>query len=182
MSDPDVAIELTRAVPNDIDTMLTTVHAGFDSYVDFAPEGWTPPVFEDERKRAEDLLAEADTWVTLAVAGGAAVGHVGFVPARVRAIGEPPGDWRGRPPLAGVAHLWQLFVLPAWWGTGVAATLHAAAVDEMRTQGYELARLYTPAGHARACRFYERRGWSLIERGMDETVGLELAEYQLELS
>lgn len=177
-----MAIELTRAVANDIDAMLASVHAGVDFYVDFAPEGWTPPVFDDERERIEDLLSDADTWVTLAVADGATVGHVGFLPARARAIGEPPGDWRGRPPLAGIAHLWQLFVLPAWWGTGVAATLHAAAVDEMRAQAYERARLYTPAGHARACRFYERRGWTLIERGMDPTLGLELAEYRLELS
>ena len=177
-----MGIELTRARPDDIDAMLATVHVGFDTYVDFAPEGWTPPVFEDERERTEDLLSDADTWVTMAVAGGATVGHVGFVPARARAIGEPPGDWRSRPPLAGVAHLWQLFVLPAWWGTGVAATLHAAAVDEMGARGYESARLYTPADHARACRFYERRGWTLTERGPDPMVGLELAEYRLELS
>ncbi len=84
--------------------------------------------------------------------------------------------------MPGVAHLWQLFVLPDWWGTGVAATLHAAAVDEMSAQGYERARLYTPAAHARACRFYEHRGWKLVERGSDATLGLELAEYRLELS
>ncbi len=65
-----MAIELTRAVSDDIDAMLATVRVGFDTYVDFAPEGWTPPVFEDERERAEDRLDGADTWVTLAVVEG----------------------------------------------------------------------------------------------------------------
>ncbi len=84
--------------------------------------------------------------------------------------------------MPGVAHLWQLFVLPDWWGTGVAATLHTAAVDEMSAQGYERGRLDTPAAHTRACRFYERRGWQLVELGSDPALGLELAEYGLELS
>ena len=73
-------------------------------------------------------------------------------------------------------------MLPPWWGTGVAATLHEAAVDEMRAQGYERARLFTPAQHTRARRFYERRGWALGEQRLDLNLGLELAEYRLELS
>ena len=175
-------VELRRAGVDDLDAILHNVRVGFDTYVDFAPEGWTPPVFEDERERAAERLTAPDTWVTIALVEGDPVGHVGFVPARERAIGDPHGDLRALPTMPGVAHLWQLFVLPDWWGTGVAATLHAAAVDEMSAQGYERARLYTPAAHARACRFYERRGWKLVERGTDATIGLELADYRLELS
>jgi GNAT superfamily N-acetyltransferase len=57
------------------------------------------------------------------------------------------------------AHLWQLFVRPAWWGTGVADVLHDRFVAHAREAGCRRARLVTPAAHARARRFYERRGW-----------------------
>jgi hypothetical protein len=52
----------------------------------------------------------------------------------------------------------------------------------MLTQGYERARLFTPSQHVRARRFYERRGWALGEQRLDLNLGLELAEYRLELS
>ena len=55
----------------------------------------------------------------------------------------------------------QLFVRPAWWGTGLAAGLHDAFLAEAAARGYRTARLHTPAGHARARRFYERRGWQV---------------------
>ena len=175
-------IELSRAGIDDLDAILHTIRVGFDTYTEFAPAGWTPRSRPDDRERTADLLTAPDTWVTMALVEGDPVGHVGFVPARERAIGDPPGDWRARPAMPGVAHLWQLFVLPDWWGAGVAATLHAAAVGEMAAQGYDRSRLYTPAAHTRACRFYERRGWELVERGTDPELGLELADYRLELS
>ncbi len=162
--------------------ILSTFRVGLESYVDFAPPGWTPPQLPHERERTAGLLADADTWAALALEGGEPVGHVGVVPARERAIGEPAAvDPRTRPLLPGMAHLWQLFVLPPWWGTGVADTLHEAAVAEMARRGYVRARLVTPADHARARRFYERRGWLLASEGSDEHLGLDLAEYHVEL-
>jgi putative acetyltransferase len=54
------------------------------------------------------------------------------------------GDW-----LAG------FYVLPEWWGTGVADELHAAAVEHgART-------LWCLEENHRARRFYEKRGWRL---------------------
>jgi GNAT superfamily N-acetyltransferase len=81
----------------------------------------------------------------------------------------------------GLCHLWQLFVLPDWWGTGVAALLHDAAIDEMRSQGYREARLLTPTGHARARRFYERRGWIARSADWNEMLDLDLTAYRLDL-
>jgi GNAT superfamily N-acetyltransferase len=180
--EPRARFELRRAGPDDLDLIVATVRIGFESYVEFAPPGWTPPAPGPERERTAALLREAGTWVALARAGGEPVGHVGFIPARERRVGEPPGpDWRSRAPVPGLAHLWQLFVLPPWWGSGVAGTLHEAALEEMRAQGYRRARLFTPSGHERARRFYERRGWSLTEQRHDLNLGLELAEYRLEL-
>ena len=50
--------------------------------------------------------------------------------------GAPCRAWAiwGHPDQPGsihAAHLWQLFVLPAWWGRGVAPLLHDAAIGEL---------------------------------------------------
>ncbi len=175
------AIELRRAGLDDLDVILSTFLIGLESYAAFAPPGWSPGQLPDERERTADLLSDPDTWTALALAAGEPVGHVGVIPARERAIGERAHDWRDRPPLPGVAHLWQLFVLPDWWGTGVAGTLHEAAVAEIGARGYQRARLVTPSDHARARRFYGRRGWVPTDEGWDPGLGLDLVEYRLEL-
>jgi GNAT superfamily N-acetyltransferase len=49
--------------------------------------------------------------------------------------------------------------VPGEWGSGVAATLHDAAVEGLRALGCTEARLWVLEENARARRFYERRGW-----------------------
>jgi GNAT superfamily N-acetyltransferase len=170
-----------RAGLADLDTVLDDLAAGFASYGEFAPAGWRPPDREAQRDREAEILADPATWTLLALVDTAAVGHVAFSPARERRIDEPGGDWRARQVVPGLAHLRQLFVLPDWWGRGVAPVLHDEAIAEMRARGYGAARLYTPARHARARRFYERRGWSFVGQGRNEDLGLTLAEYRLAL-
>jgi GNAT superfamily N-acetyltransferase len=180
---PSDEFELRRGGLDDLDVILATVQVGFETYAEFAPPGWTPPLPAEERTRTAERLADPDTWVMLASAGDEPVGHVGFVPGHERRVGDPPpSDPDSHPLVAGLAHFWQLFVLPPWWGSGAAATLHEAAVAAMRSQDYKRARLFTPSQHQRARRFYERRGWVLGEQRVDLNLGLELAEYRLVLS
>ena len=61
-----------------------------------------------------------------------------------------------------LAHLRNLFVGREFWGTGLARTLNAAAVEAARERGYTELRLFTPAGQDRARRFYEREGWAQV--------------------
>ena len=65
-----------------------------------------------------------------------------------------------------------------WWGTAVARTLHARALAAMRERGWQRARLFTPALHVRARRFYEREGWALHGVMPDLRLGLAVAEYR----
>lgn len=173
--------QLRPAGPDDAGAITGNVQAGFDSYVAFAPRGWAPPDVTDAREQTRALLGEPDTFALLACVEDAPVGHVSFFPGRERAAAQAPDAWRTRPLIPGLAHLWQLFVLAPWWGRGVADALHAAAVAEMRERAFTRARLYTPAAHVRARRFYERRGWSVREEAFHAGLALVLAEYRLDL-
>jgi GNAT superfamily N-acetyltransferase len=153
------------ARPSDAATLSRTVLLGARTYVAFAPSGWQAVPPSNDVEMLTDRLARRDTWALLAEIAGEPAAHVALFP-----------DWA---PGGGV-YLFQLFVRPAWWGTGLARTLHDAFVDEASARGYREARLHTPAGHARARRFYERRGWR--STGSIETWrGLPVAEYRCRL-
>jgi len=170
-----------RAGLDDLDAVLDNVAAGFGSYRAFAPAGWEPPDRDAGRDLTAELIVDPDTFGLIALVDDEFVGHVSFVPARERSAGEPAGDWRSRPLVPGLAHLGQLFVSEPWWGRGVAPLLHDSAVAEMRARGHSSARLFTPSGHARARRFYERRGWVAGGEAWNEHLGLGLVEYRLPL-
>jgi GNAT superfamily N-acetyltransferase len=172
-------IQTRLATAHDVDAIIALFSAGVETYREFAPPGWEPP--DPDRDNTRDILADSQTWAMLAVVDGVPVGHASFTPARERGPGEAAGSWRERPLIPGLAHLWQLFVLQRWWGTGVADELHRAGVAEMREHGYERARLYTPTAQARARRFYERRGWTAVDEQQNTDFGLPLTEYRLEL-
>jgi len=59
--------------------------------------------------------------------------------------------------VAGLEGEWLhgFYVVPAYWGSGVADELHAAAVER------GVRRLWCLAENGRARRFYEKRGWTL---------------------
>ena len=171
------ALETRRALLADLDALLAHVQAGFDSYVEFAPVGWHPPSVPSDRDLTIELLSDSETWALLGLVEHRPVGHVAFLPGRQL---EPDDRrrWNERPKIPGLAHLWQLFVLPQWWGRSVAATLHDAAVTEMAARGFDQARLYTPTLHIRARRFYERRGWTPGEEQWNRTLQLVVSEYR----
>ena len=100
---------------------------------------------------------------------GESAGHVAFTPAA--ASHSPDPDPR-------LAHLWQLFVRPVYWGTGVALGLHDAAIAEATARGYARMRLNTPLDQTRARRFYEREGWELAGEIADHGFGLRMVEYR----
>lgn len=154
---------LRRARPADAATMARTTALGFETYRAFGGSGRAPVVLGGEAIR--ERLGSRSTWALLAEVAGEPAGHVALFP-----------DWRRDD----TAYLWQLFVRPAWWGSGLAATLHEAFVAEAVARGFRAARLNTPAAHARARRFYERRGWR-VSGPPESWGGMTVAEYQCPL-
>jgi ribosomal protein S18 acetylase RimI-like enzyme len=164
------APRLRPAERGDVEALADTVYGGFDGYRAFAADGWEPPTREAFRDELAGHLEQDYFWCLLAEAGGDPTGHAAFMPAKKSrwAVDEP-----------GVAHLFQLFVRPTFYGTGLANDLLSRAIEEMGARGFRVVRLFTPAGQARARRFYEREGWRAAgEAFYVEGLGLELIEYR----
>ena len=157
----------------DVPRLATLVAEGFRTYRDFAPADWAPPADEEHTEYLEAALEDPDTWSLVAEHGSELAGHVIVIPA---------AHSRAPVPDAGLAHFFQLFVTRSWWGTGLATTLHGAAVSAARERGYDAMRLFTPAPQARARRFYEREGWALeTPPHAVEHLPFDMTEYRLAL-
>lgn len=162
------------AGPDDADILARNISEGFESYRSFAPPGWEPPDRDVEAGRLREELAAPEVWALLAEDHREPAGHVALMPAARHA-------WHPSPE-RGLLHFWQLFVRRPWWGGGLATELHDLALREARARGYVRARLFTPAGQARARRFYEREGWTMAGPTFEDAAfGMELAELRLEL-
>lgn len=168
---------IIRAVsPSDVPRAIEIFQAGFDSYLEWAPPGWEPPVLGDKTAaQLETAYARPDAWCGVAVVDGLLIGVVSL--SKVTGVQPEPAP-------ENVINLWQLFVSPEWQGSGVAASLMGAAVEEAAKRGFEWMRLWTPRDAKRARRFYEREGWSLSgeERPADQHLGLAIVEYVRELA
>jgi GNAT superfamily N-acetyltransferase len=159
---------LRAAGPEDAEPMAATVQIGFDGYREIAPPGWRPPDARaaSELARMRARLGEPTTWAMLAEDGGLVAGHAAYVP---------------QPGAPGSAHLWQLFLRPPWWGSGIAQALLREAVAAAAAEGYRRMRLFTPRDQARARAFYEREGFAHTGwEAFEEAIGLVLIEYARE--
>jgi GNAT superfamily N-acetyltransferase len=150
--------------------MAAVQYEGFEGYRVIAPPGWEPLRPQDDLDGLRVSLASPDTFCLFAeTPDGASAGHVAFLPAAVSHRPEPDPQ---------LAHLWQLFVRPPFWGQGVALALHDAALAEATARGFARMRLNTPLDQARARRFYEREGWVLAGEIDDHGFGLRMVEYR----
>ena len=155
---------LRRATLDDAEMLRDQSRAAMAGYEDFAPDGWTIERLapEDHLERIQTTLANPDAVVFVTVDG---TGHVAWRPEEDR------------------AHLLALFVDREAWGTGLAKRLHDRALETMREREFTEASLYTPAGHTRARRFYEREGWRRSgEPEFSDPFGLDMVEYRRSLS
>ena len=164
-------MKLRRVTVDDAEDLTATVSACFESFRSWAGPGWSPPETGFELWRYREGLLRPSLWGLVGVDEGEIAGHVTFLQARERSEAQPE--------IPGQAHLWQLFVRPPWWGSGLATRLNRLAVEEAACQGYGSMRLFTPAGNARARAFYEREGWGTDGVAVYEAMlGLEIVQYR----
>jgi predicted N-acetyltransferase YhbS len=120
----DVAtLDIRLATPDDARELAATTRLGFESYLEWAPEGWRPPPRSLELRAIRERLKQNTTWCAMALdEDGEQAGHVGITHAAERD--------RPHVRIPGRAHLWMLFVRPQWWGSGLAVRLHRLALEE----------------------------------------------------
>jgi GNAT superfamily N-acetyltransferase len=158
------------ATPADAPRLAEVLVEGFETYRAFAPEDFRVPLAAEVAESMAERLERPTVWCLLAAEGTRVAGYVSLLPAT---DGRKPVD---DPALA---HFWMLFVRAPWWGTGLARELHHAALAAATERGYTAMRLFTPAGQARARRFYEREGWTLAAGPYpDEDLGIAVVEYR----
>ena len=161
------------AEPGDVAAITALSAEVFEGYRTFAGPGWDPPDVEREAETLRRRLSAPDNWVRVSVDEGEVVAVCGFAAAEPRPNLVTPHE--------GTAHVWAVFVTRSHWGTGVAARLLGAAVQEMQARGFRRARLVTPEGQARARRFYLREGWREVAPPFYEPLlALSLVEFARE--
>ena len=170
--DPRSRFVVREGGRQDLSAMADNLESGFASYRTWSHPGWEPPT------RAEMLLGMMQrfsldgSWTYLGLIDHVPAGHV---------TARPELDERGTP-VSGSTRLTHLFLRRGHWGSGLATLLHDTMLASMRERGYRNAVLWTPAGAARARAFYAKLGWQPTGAlDPDNTLGLELVEYALEL-
>jgi GNAT superfamily N-acetyltransferase len=165
-----VSVALRPATPADAERLSRAMVEVMEEYRSFAPAGWAPPPLDAETEHTRHLLEDDDVWTLVAEEDGAIVAQISILSATraARAVDDPA-----------MAHLRNLFVRKDHWGTGLARTLHDAALDEARRRGFTRMRLIAAAGYGRGRRFYEREGWELYGAEVfDPVPGLDIVEYR----
>jgi ribosomal protein S18 acetylase RimI-like enzyme len=133
-------VNVRPAGPDEADTLLAIQReAAVDAFAHIYPPERYP--FPDDAVREVWAEALSDPGVEVYVA------EVDGVPAGAVSVGK--------------GFLSTLYVLPAHQGSGLGSALHDLALERLREQGFDEARLWTLEGNDSGRRFYERRGWSL---------------------
>jgi GNAT superfamily N-acetyltransferase len=149
------SFKIRKAVAKDSAAILDCLGASFEGY----RNEYTPGAFADTVLNSESIEHRLrDMCVLVAVAERRVVGTIGFC------VHGAEGHLRG------------MAVLPAWQGTGVAASLLNAAEKELRKCGCANATLDTTEPLKRAIRFYETHGFSASGK-VSNFFGMRLYEY-----
>jgi GNAT superfamily N-acetyltransferase len=167
-------IELRRATPDDIETVIELIEAEIARYSEWAPGFESAGPTPEMRERLSPLYGDDKrAWILLAFEGDEPVG--------VASLSTVTGaDATALPP--GTIYLWQMFVRPDLQGSGLAGALLDRLFEEARRRGYRRIVLWTPTGAARARRFYEREGFEPTgEEDPDSKFGLPLIQYGRDL-
>jgi GNAT superfamily N-acetyltransferase len=151
----------------DVPRLAETADEGFRGYHAFAPRSYVPPAPDQIRAEITDRLTLPGAFARCAADRRGPLGHVIAFPM--------PGD-------PGLQHLFHLFLRERAHGSGLAAELLGLAVADAEARGAAAMRLFTPAGQARARRFYAREGFALAAGpAYEPRLGMPVVELRREL-
>ena len=160
-------MNLRDATHTDRETLVDLVLRCDETYRDWAGPELRLPARAEELAHWHRRFADPVQRIRVAEIDGEIAGVIAWTQAR-QAHGMGPA-------IGGRAHVSAMFVDPAHWRKGVAATLMGEAVAAMAQAGFGSAQLWTPAG-APARRFYEASGWTVVDGA-----GLHMPELNLPL-
>ena len=137
--------------PDDAPALAVTTRLGFESYRDWAPEGWEPPPHALEIRSIRERLRQKTTWCAMAVEpDGEQAGHVGITHAAER---ERPHVRMPAGRTCGCCSCARRGGAPGW-----RRACTGSALEEAARQGYETIRLYTPLRRRPRARVLRARG------------------------
>jgi GNAT superfamily N-acetyltransferase len=166
-------VRLRDATPADRDDLVDLVLRCDETYRDWAGPELQMPARDQEIANWHRRFADPAARIRIAESDGAVIATCSWTQAR--------GDHGIGPLLPNRAHVNAVFVDPAHWRRGIAATLVGEALAAMREAGFTSVQLWTPDG-APAQRFYEAAGWTLTGRRLHmQEMNLQLVMYELSL-
>ena len=142
--------KVRAAERRDLDALVSIALACQRARRPWAGRAWPAPAAVAERKLWWERLRDPRTWVGVAEAGLTLIGGVGFWPA-------PDADDPR------VAYFAGPLVDPEWWGEGIGAALHDAAVAALVRRGFCRAVQVVEAGNRRGRGFLEHEGWRRLD-------------------
>ena len=160
-------MNVRSATAADRDTLVDLVLRCDETYRDWAGPELRLPARAEELAHWHRRFADPLQRIRVAEIDGAIAGVIAWTQARHGHGLGPTIDRR--------AHVSAVFVDPAHWRKGVAATLMDEARSAMAEAGFASAQLWTPEG-APARRFYEAGGWTVVDGA-----GLHMPELNLAL-
>jgi ribosomal protein S18 acetylase RimI-like enzyme len=117
----------------------------------------------------QNLLDQSDGWAYVAQAEGCVIGYLVLQRAAHAAV-------TARAPI----QLWQLYVTPAFHGSGIAAQLMSAALNHARNQTHDVMWLGVSEHNARGLAFFQKHGFKAVGRHLVGSAGH--AHYDLVMS
>ena len=97
------------------------------------------------------------------------VGVVSFGPSRYIDVAED------------TIELWRMYVLPEFWGSGVASVTMNWALSEIKKLGYKRTILWVLEENSRAQRFYEKCGFIKTEQILNAEFGRPIRDFMYEI-
>ncbi len=77
--------------------------------------------------------------------------------------------------------LWRVYFLPGYWGKGAAKPAVDSILSDIRASGFKRVILWVMEENLRACRFYEKYGFSKTDKILDAELGRPIRDVMYEV-